>query len=107
MGARNYITYLLNPMEMVRTKKVLQVNPTVVSTRKEPESTRLFVYDYDVDHIDLKELSNIESCYKYIETPTTTWLNVDGLRKKDVETICNKYGIHYLIIEDILGVGQR
>ena len=30
-----------------------------------------------------------------------------GLRKNDVETICARYGIHNLIIEDILSVGQR
>jgi magnesium transporter len=32
---------------------------------------------------------------------------VDGLRKKDVEKLCAHYGIHYLITEDILSVGQR
>jgi magnesium transporter len=107
MRTRDYFTYLLNPMELLRTKKVLHVNPTVVSERKEPESIRLIVYDYDSRHINVKELSDVSSCYDYIETPTTTWLNVDGLRKTEVEEICNKYGIHTLISEDILSVGQR
>ncbi len=104
---RNYISYLLNPLDLLRTKKVLHVNPTAIATRKEPESTRLFVYDYDSQHIDIRELSVLEDCYEFIESPKTTWLNVDGLRKTDVETICNKYGIHNLITEDILSVGQR
>jgi hypothetical protein len=47
MRTRKYFTYLLNPLELLRTKKILQVNPTVVSTRQEPEKIRLFVYDYD------------------------------------------------------------
>jgi magnesium transporter len=34
-------------------------------------------------------------------------LNVDGLRKNDIEDICTKYGIHYLIAEDILSMGHR
>lgn len=107
MRTRNYFTYLLNPLELLRTKKVLHVNPTAVATRKEPESIKLFVYDYDPQHINIKELSDISSCYAYIESPTITWLNVDGLRKTDVEIICNKYGIHNLITEDILSMGQR
>lgn len=104
---RNYISYLLNPLELLRTKKVLHVNPTAIATRKEPESIRLFVYDYDPQHIDIRELSVLADCYEFIESPKTTWLNVDGLRKTDVETICNKYGIHNLITEDILSIGQR
>ncbi|HRP57484.1 MAG TPA: CorA family divalent cation transporter [Agriterribacter sp.] len=36
-----------------------------------------------------------------------TWINIDGLRKQDVEAICNRFGVHALLIEDILSVGQR
>ena len=32
---------------------------------------------------------------------------MDGLRKADVETLGNHFGVHPLIIEDILSVGQR
>ena len=32
---------------------------------------------------------------------------MEGLRKADVELICNQYGIHYLIMEDILSMHQR
>ena len=107
MRTSKYFSYLLNPLELLRTKTILQVNPTAVATRKEPEKIKLFVYDYDATNINIKELSDISSCYDYIESPTITWLNVDGLRKSDVEAICNKYGIHYLITEDILSIGQR
>jgi len=107
MRTRKYFNYLLNPLELLRTKKILHVNPTVVASRKEPESIKLFVYDYDQQHIDVKELTDISACFNYIETPSTTWLNVDGLRKTDVEEICEKYGIHYLITEDILSMGHR
>ena len=107
MRPLNYLSYLLNPLELLRTKKVLHVNPTAVSTRQEPASTKLFVYDYDPAYFDMKELTEIPACYQYIASPTITWLNVDGLRKTDVELICNKYEIHNLITEDILSVGQR
>ncbi len=111
MGAQKYLTYflnpLLNPLELLRTKRVLKVNPTVISGREEPEKTRLYVFDYDDKNVEHKELSSIKDCYQYIDTPAVSWINVDGLKKNDVESICAKYGVHNLIIEDILSQGQR
>jgi len=107
MAAPNYLSYLLNPLDLLRTKKVLQVNPTVVTSRIEPEKTRLTVYDYDAGSIDIKELKAVPDCFNYNDKPTVSWINVDGLRKTDVESICNHFGIHYLIAEDILSLGQR
>ncbi len=107
MAVQNYLSYLLNPLDLLRTKKVLQVNPTIVSPKQEPEETKLFVYDYNGSHIDIKELKKIPECYKYIDPQTVSWINVDGLRKTDVEAICSHFGIHYLITEDILSLGQR
>lgn len=107
LARKNYFSYLLNPLELLRTKKVLQVNPTVASPRAEPEQIKIFVYDYDGQSVEEKELTTVPACYSYIASPKTTWINVDGLRKNDVEAICNHYGIHYLIMEDILSIGQR
>jgi magnesium transporter len=107
MPVQDYLSYLLNPLELLRTKKVLQVNPTVVSPKQEPEETKLSVYDYNGEHIDIKKLTAIADCYKYIDPQTVSWINVDGLKKADVENICTHFGIHYLIAEDILSLGQR
>ena len=104
---KQYFSYILNPLELLRTKKVLQVNPTIAPERKEQPETKIFVYDYDATSIDVKELKKVPDCYAYIDSDKTTWLNVDGLRKTDVESISNHYGIHYLIMEDILSLGQR
>ncbi len=107
MNGRNYLSYILNPLELLRTKKVLHVNPTIVPERAEPEEIKIYVYDFDSSTIDTKQLSGVQSCFHYVDSPKVTWLNVDGLRKNDVETICNHYGIHTLIVEDILSLGQR
>ncbi len=107
MAVQDYLSYLLNPLDLLRTKKVLQVNPTIESPRQEPEETKLSVYDYDANKIDIKDLKSIPDCYSYIDPKTVTWINVDGLRKADVTSICNHFGIHYLITEDILSLGQR
>ena len=105
--SKRYISYILNPMDLLRTKKVLHVNPTVIATRNEPDEIKLFVFDYDAAQADIKELSNVPESFHYLDSLKTTWLNVDGLRKADVEKISGHFGIHYLITEDILSVGQR
>jgi magnesium transporter len=107
MASRNYFSYLLNPLELLRTKKVLHVNPTVASTRIEPEQIKIAVHDYNAANHDFGELKSVKECFPYIDSPSVTWINVDGLKKTDVESICNHYGIHYLIVEDILSFGQR
>ena len=107
MFGSKYFSYILNPLELLRTKKVLHVNPTAPATRIEPEEIKIFVYDYDITNIGIKELEKVPDCYQYLSSLTNSWINVDGLRKADVEAICSHYGIHYLITEDILSTGQR
>lgn len=107
MFGSKYFSYILSPLGMRRTKKVLQVNPTLLSTRVEPEEIKIFVYDYNAKKIDIKEMTKIDDCFPYIDTESVSWINIDGLRKKDVESVCNHYGIHFLITEDILSIGQR
>ena len=97
----------MNPLELLRTRKVWTVNKPVIAERKEPEHTSIFVFDYNGANITFKKLNNVPECFPYIDSPLVSWLNVDGLRKTDVETICGHYGIHYLITEDILSLGQR
>lgn len=97
----------MKPFEMVVPKKVLQVNPTLAPTRKEPEKTQISVFDYNTGQANYQQLTKVEDCYQYLETNTISWINFDGLKKADVENICTRFGIHPLIQEDILSSGQR
>lgn len=94
-------------MDLIRTKKVLQINPTAEVKREEAKEIKIFVYDFNSSEVHEKQLSRVQQCYKYLETSNVSWINIDGLRKADVESICTHYNIHPLIIEDILSVGQR
>lgn len=107
LRSAKYLSLLINPLELIRTKKVLQVNPTAEAKRKEPEQIKIFVYDYNSEEIKEEEVTSLVGCYKYLDSAKSSWINVDGLRKKDVEEISNHYGIHPLISEDILSIGQR
>lgn len=105
--SKKYFSYLLNPLELLRTKKVLKVNPTVPVQRLEPDVLKIIVYDYNNTSSEIREYDNVSSCFAYKTSGKTSWINVDGLKKNDVEKICTHYGIHALITEDILSLGQR
>lgn len=107
MGRKNYFEYIFNPLDLLRTKKVLQVNPTVEPERIEPAEARILVYDYDKTCNNYSEYKNVEDVFHFLDTTTNKWINIDGLRKEDVERLCMHFGIHQLITEDILSIGQR
>jgi magnesium transporter len=107
--AEKYFRYFI-PVSLFgtgRTKEILSVNPTLSLARKEPEKVFITVYDYDENSLDECHLDHIEQSFAYKENKHITWINIDGLRKLEVDLISEKFGIHPLIAEDILSVGQR
>ncbi len=107
MNPKQYIEFILNPLELLRTKKVLKVNPTAEPSRVEPENSIISVYDYDKDKVNTPIINKLEDTFAYLKSDKVTWINIDGLRKDDVNKICDHFCIHPLIIEDILSLGQR
>ena len=104
-----YLKYL-NPTNLFatkRTKEILSVNPTVTPHREEAKEVVVSIFDYNADSLEEKKLSAINDCLMYKTSGRTTWINVDGLRKTDVEAVCTHFDIHPLVIEDILSINQR
>ena len=104
-----YLRYLHLPslFGIRRTKQILSVNPTIIPHREEAKDVSVFVYDYDANSLEEKNLPSVAESFVYKNSGRITWINIDGLRKSDVESVCNYYGIHTLIIEDILSINQR
>ncbi|RBL93486.1 magnesium/cobalt transporter CorA [Chitinophaga flava] len=97
----------LNPFK-VKKQRIMNFNPaTGVSSRKPSECSKVTVFDYNGSECTEKVLSSLEETFVYRDKPTFTWINIDGLRKEDVHTICAHFIIHPLIEEDILSIGQR
>ena len=72
------------------------------------ESVRITVIDYDEQTYQEKELAKIEECLVFKTTPTTTWINIDGLHQMEIiEKIGKFFDLHPLILEDILNTNQR
>lgn len=90
-----------------RTKKILSVNPTIPPVREEARDIKVMVHDFDAEEIKQYEFEKVADCFEFMNNKNTTWINIDGLRKTDVEAIAQQYDIHYLIVEDILSINQR
>jgi magnesium transporter len=109
LSPEKYLKYLYLPnlFGTHRTKEILSVNPTVMPHREEAKDVMVYVFDYDSSGIEEKKLPSIEACFPYKVSNRISWINIDGLRKADVEAVCEHYAIHPLIVEDILSINQR
>lgn len=107
--AKKYFRYLI-PVSLFgtnRTKEILSINPTANISRKDADKVFICVYDYDEFTFTENSLKNIDETVVFKENNRISWINIDGLRKQDVDAISEKFSIHQLITEDILSVGQR
>ncbi len=107
MLKRNYLDYLINPLEILKTKRVLQVNPTIIPERKSAINGKIFLIEYSPVDFEFKSIEKIEDCYEHLHTKSISWINIDGINKTEVEKISAHFGIHQLILEDILSTNQR
>lgn len=107
MNGKKYLDYLFNPLDLLRTKELLQVNPTIIPEREENIESKIFLIEYSTDELELKSVPNIEDCFKHLYTEKVSWINIDGINKRVVEKICAHFGVHQLIVEDVLSVSQR
>jgi magnesium transporter len=109
MAPRDYLRYIL-PSAIFgteRTKEILQVNPTVEWERQEVEQVHLSVFNYDETVFEEKSFEQIEDVFYCKGQGLISWINIDGIRKTDVEKVSQHFGIHPLLTEDILSCNQR
>ena len=82
---------------------------TMVYTGEEREEDVLISsFSYDSESFTEKHLDEAEAISFLEENAGARWLNIDGLHKpKIIEAIGKKIGVHPLVMEDVLNVGQR
>ena len=75
---------------------------------KKAETPKIIIMDYDEARFQEKEIKTIEECFLFKDTPTVTWINIDGLHRVEIlEKLGECYGLHPLVLEDILNTDQR
>jgi len=75
---------------------------------KKAEKVRISLIDYDEAQFQEKEVETVEECFPFKDKPSVTWINIDGVHQVEViEKIGAHFGIHPLILEDIMHTVQR
>jgi magnesium transporter len=95
-------------LRRVTSKIGLPPGALVPTGERRMERVKVRLVDYDRDRLEERELSTIEESFPYRDTPSITWINVDGIHDAEVmEKIGRHFGIHSLVLEDVLSIGQR
>jgi len=69
---------------------------------------KITIIDYDEANFQEREVKTVEECFSFREKPTVTWINVEGVHQVEVvEKLGNCFGLHALVLEDILNTDQR
>ena len=89
-------------------KKGAPPGTLIYTGEKKVERTRISLIEYDETDFSEREVEDIESCFPVKPKPTVSWLNVNGLHEVELlEKIGNAFGVHPLVLEDILNIDQR
>ncbi len=109
MQPNKYLKYfnLFSLFDTKRTRDIFNANPTLPTQRIEPENINIEVYDYTAETFEQHHFTNVQQCLLFKNTNSTKWINIEGIKKDEIEKICYHYNIHPLIVEDILSIGQR
>jgi len=92
-----------------RIKKVGLPSESLVYTGEQTgRKVSVTLIDYDEQSFEERPLRTADECAPYREKPTSTWINVDGVHDPAMlERIGECFGLHRLVMEDILSVVQR
>ena len=72
------------------------------------EEVSISLFDYDENGFQERTVEKIEDCFPFKDSPTVTWININGLHVvENVEKIGKHFNIHPLVLEDILHTDQR
>jgi len=75
---------------------------------KKTDEIKIALINYDQEQLLEKEVSTIDEVFPYRDSPPVSWINVDGLHEvKVVEKMGAHFGIHPLVLEDVVNTGQR
>lgn len=75
---------------------------------KDAEAVSISLIDYDANRLFEKKEATLKECLISLNTPSPTWINVTGIHDiRTIETIGRHFGLHPLILEDIMNSGQQ
>lgn len=87
-------------------KKRRKYNPARVGQRvAASQGIQLTLFTYDASHVEERGFQPEDDLR--LPERKVSWLNIEGTDKAQIERLAMIFGIHPLLVEDILNVGQR
>ena len=95
-------------IKKISQKKGLPPGTPVYIGEERTGQVKVTVIDYDAENFEMHEAETVEACFASKEKPGITWINVEGIHDISiVEKLGACFGLHPLIVEDIVNTGQR
>ena len=72
------------------------------------ETAKVTLIDYDGENLEEKSVRSVAELAAYRDRPTVSWIQIDGIHDTALlEQLGGVFGLHPLILEDILNTDQR
>lgn len=94
---------------LYRKKHTLGMPPGSLVSSGEPAEfqTQIHVINYNRETFNEAVIGKVEDVLAFRDTDEISWINIDGRDIKVIETIDDHFGVHPLVLEDIVSTGQR
>ena len=88
-------------------KKDLSPGSSVFTGDKKVDEIAITIFNYDEHQFEEKKIESIDELKLLKEKAKTLWVNLAGLHDVTlIEKVCEIFGVHSLVIEDILNVNH-
>lgn len=78
------------------------------SNNKKLPKNNIYLFDYDINSLEERNVANINECIPYKDTKTVTWINIDQVPPISfLNDIQLGFNLHPVVVEDILNLNQR
>ncbi len=95
-------------MRSFKKKVGLPPGSLVFTGKQHAEEVMIDIIDYGPDSFKELNSENIEGCFPYRDSEGITWIDIKGVHdSKLVSELGEHFGIHPLVMEDILNTNQR
>lgn len=83
------------------------IAPGSLETVPDEQKTTIRLFDYSPNALQEKTLITVEESFSLKDTPTISWIDIDGRDVNIIQEINTHFGVHPLVLEDIVNRGQR
>jgi magnesium transporter len=100
--------YMMKSTKERSKKEGLPPGTLIYVGKKRTKKVKISIIDYDEQNYKEKVIKKVDDCIPFKESPTVTWINIDGIYDMGViEKIGECFKLHPLILEDIVNTNQR